>query len=67
MSISLKKFHTLSLRPGMGAKEKEVTIKGRGALDAGKETQEVIARNFEQDALKDSIFFSLWSCSIFVV
>lgn len=31
MSISLKKFHTLGLRPGMGAKEKEVTIKGMGS------------------------------------
>lgn len=67
MSISLKKFHTLSLRPGMGAREKEVTIKGLGEWEGWKETQEGIARNVEQDALKDSIFFSFWSCSIFVV
>lgn len=33
MSISLKTFHTLSLRPGMGANEKGVTIKGRGGED----------------------------------
>lgn len=38
-----------------------------GELDAWKETQEVIARNSEQGALKDSMFFSLGSYSVFVV
>ena len=65
-SASLKKTHTVSMLPGVDAKEKEVAVKERGELDVWKETQEESVRNLEWHALKGSIFFSRWSCSVFV-